>query len=175
MKNILEYFLDAIEVRYNKQFADKLYYEHPHRYNMYGLKKMLDVYGVKALGVRIENKDLLSLNYPCILHTYSDFSIGMECGTNTITYLQNGKRLTTSHEVFKQAWTGNALVIEETTEADEQDFSNHRREEILAKAKAYCVPALLSLAAIIGIVAHIQEMNSFLIVGLLMNILGVFM
>lgn len=174
MKNILEYFLDAIEVRYNKQFADKLYYEHPHRYNMYGLKKMLDVYGVKALGVRIENKDLLSLNYPCILHTYSDFSIGMECGTNTITYLQNGKRLTTSHEVFKQAWTGNALVIEETTEADEPDFSNHRREEILAKAKAYCVPALLSLAAIIGIVAHIQEMNSFLIVGLLMNILGVF-
>jgi RHS repeat-associated protein len=42
------------------------------------------------------------------------------------------------------------------------------------KAKAYCIPALLSLAAIIGIVAHIQEMNSFLIVGLLLNILGVF-
>ena len=128
MKNILEQFLDAIEVRYNKHFADKLYYEHPHRYNMYGLKKMLDVYGVKTLGVRIESKDLLSLNFPCILHAYGDFAIGLDCGTDTITYLHNGKRVTISHDAVKQTWTGNALVVEETTEADEPDYYNHRRD-----------------------------------------------
>ena len=47
MKNIFEQFLDAIEVPYTKSFADKLYNEHPYKYNMYGLKKMLDLYGVK--------------------------------------------------------------------------------------------------------------------------------
>lgn len=174
MKNILEYFLDAIEVRYNKQFADKLYYEHPHRYNMYGLKKMLDVYRVKTLGVRIDSKNLLSLNYPCILHTYGDFVIGLDCGADTITFLQNAKRITISHDAFKQTWTGNALVVEETTKADEPDYYNHRREEILAKAKVYCIPVILVLSSIIGIVAHIQEMELFSIIGLILNTFGVF-
>lgn len=174
MKNILEYFLDAIEVRYNKQFADKLYYEHPHRYNMYGLKKMLDVYGVKTLGVRIDSKDLLSLNYPCFLHTYGDFAIGLDCGADTITFLQNGKRVTISHDAFKQTWTGNALVVEETTEADEPEYYNHRKEEILANAKVYSIPIMLILSSIIGMVAHIQEMELFSIIGLILNIVGIF-
>lgn len=174
MKNILEQFLDAIEVRYNKHFADKLYYEHPHRYNMYGLKKMLDVYGVKTLGVRIESKDLLSLNFPCILHTYGDFAIGLDCGTDTITYLHNGKRVTISHDAFKQTWTGNALVVEETSDAYEPDYKNHHIEEILAKAKINCIPVMLIFSSIIGIVAHVQEMDLFSIIGLILNIVGIF-
>lgn len=174
MKNIIEYFLDEIEVRYNKQFADKLYYEHPHRYNMYGLKKMLDVYGVKTVGVRIDSKDLLSLNYPCILHTYDDFVIGLDCGEDTLTLLQNGKRVNISHDVFMQSWTGDALVVEEATEANEPDYNTHRREEILAKLKVYCIPVMLVLTSIIGLMVHIDEMGLFPIIGLLLNIVGVF-
>lgn len=174
MKNILEYFLDEIEVPYTKSFADKLYNEHPHKYNMYGLKKMLDVYGVKTLGVRIDSKDLLSLNYPCILHTYGDFVIGLDCGADTITFLQNAKRITISHDAFKQTWTGNALVVEETTEADEPEYYNHRKEEILANAKVYSIPIMLILSSIIGMVAHIQEMELFSIIGLILNIVGIF-
>lgn len=174
MKTIIEYFLDSLEVPYTSLFAEKLYYEHPHRYNMYGLKKMMDVYGVKTLGVRIESKDLLSLNYPCILHTHGDFVIGLDCGADTITFLQNGKRVTFSHDVFKQTWTGNALVVEETTEADEPNYKSHHKEEILAKAKVYCIPVMLVLSSIIGIVAHIQEMGLFPIMELLLNIVGVF-
>ena len=68
MKTILEYFLDALEINYTKHFTKVLYQEHPHKYNMYGLKQMLDVYCVKALGVCSDTKDLYSLNYPCILH-----------------------------------------------------------------------------------------------------------
>ena len=51
MKNILESFLDALEVRYTKRYVRRLYEEHPHRGNMYGLKQMLAVYGVRGLGV----------------------------------------------------------------------------------------------------------------------------
>jgi len=174
MENILEHFLDAIEVRYNKQFADRLYYEHPHRYNMYGLKRMLDVYGVKTLGVRIDSKDLLSLNYPCILHTYGDFAIGLDCGADTITYLQNGKRVTISHDLFKQTWTGNALVVEETTDAYEPDYKNHHKEEILAKAKIYCIPVMLIFSSAIGVVSHIGEMRILSIINILLYTMGVF-
>ena len=40
MKNILESFLDALEVRYTKRYVRHLYEEHPHRGNMYGLKQI---------------------------------------------------------------------------------------------------------------------------------------
>ena len=79
MKNILESFLDALEVRYTKKYADSLYDEHPHRGNMYGLQQMLGVYGIRTLGVYLEEKDLTRLNYPCILHTGNDFAVALDC------------------------------------------------------------------------------------------------
>ena len=48
-------------------------------------------------------------------------------------------------------------MVEETTEADEPEYYNHRKEEILANAKVYSIPIMLILSVIIGIVAHIQE------------------
>ena len=43
MKTILENFLDALDISYTKRFTRNLFEEHPHKNNMYGLKKMLDV------------------------------------------------------------------------------------------------------------------------------------
>ena len=113
MKNILESFLDALEVRYTKRYVRHLYEEHPHRGNMYGLKQMLAVYGVRALGVYMEDKDLSQLNYPCILHTGNDFVIGLESNGSRIVFWQQGKKKTSTHEAFKSDWTGNVLVVED--------------------------------------------------------------
>ena len=173
MKNILEQFLDEIEVPYTRSFADKLYNEHPHKYNMYGLKKMFDVYRVKTLGVRIESKDPSSLNYPCILHFSGDFFIGLDCGMDKITYLKNGKKTTLSHDVFKQIWTGNALVVEETTEAEEPEYKNHQQEEMIAKIKAYLIPIMLLFSSVLGIVAHIEEIGFSSIIGFSLNSIGI--
>lgn len=173
MKNILEHFLDAIEVRYNKQFADKLYYEHPHRNNMYGLKRMLDVYGVKSLGVRTESKDLSVQNYPCILHTYSGFVIGVECNSDTITFLQHGKKTTVSHDTFKRMWTGNALVIEETTEAAEPDYKEHKRDERILMIKTYIIPIMLMMAVIIGITVYYSVMVFFDYIRMGLSAIGI--
>lgn len=174
MKTIIEYFLDCLEIPYTGLFAKKLYYEHPHRYNMYGLKKMLDLYGVKTLGVRIESKDLSILNYPCILHTYSDFVIGMDCEVDKITYLLNGKTTTVSHEVFMKTWTGNALVVEETTEAEEPEYKKHHVEEMLEMVKTYCIPIMLAFSSLIGIAKQIRTMDLFPIIGILLSAIGVF-
>lgn len=159
MKNILELFLDAIEVRYNKQFADKLYYEHPHRYNMYGLKRMLDVYGVKSLGVNIDSKDLSVLTYPCILHTYSDFVIGLDCSSDTITFLLHGKKKCVNHDTFNGTWTGNALMIEETTNAFEPDYKEHKREERVSKIKTHFIPITLIMIVVIGIIGNFSAIG----------------
>ena len=173
MKNLLEQFLDEIEVCYTQQFADKLYYEHPHRYNMYGLKRMLDVYGVKTIGVRIEDKDLSLLNFPCVLHTHGDFAIGLDCDAASVTDLRHGKKTTVPHDVFRQTWTGNALVVEETTEAVEPDYRKHQQEQWLSKAKTCSIPVMLALAAAIGWASNFPSMNAFTFVCILLSMAGI--
>lgn len=46
MNNILLSFLKSLHVKYTSDYAEKLYEEHPHKYNLYGLSKMLEEYGI---------------------------------------------------------------------------------------------------------------------------------
>lgn len=174
MKTILELFLDALEIDYTHQFATNLYHGHPHRDNMYGLKKMLDVYGVNTVGVHIESKDLSTLNFPCILHTHGDFAIGLDCTEEKITYMLHGKKTEVAHDVFKQTWTGNALVVSETTDAVEPDLKKHEREEILSMAKLYSIPTLLVFAFLIGLANNVatETLSFFHFPELLLSIMG---
>ena len=173
MKTVLEHFLDALEINYTKHFAKTLYQEHPHKYNMYGLKKMLDVYGVKGLGVCSDTKELSALNYPCILHIYGDFVIGLECDADTLTYLQLGKKITVSHDEFKWMWTGNALVVEETTEAVEPDYKKHQCDELVFMAKTYGIPMMLILAAIVGLVDKFSIASVFDMLRIALSAIGI--
>lgn len=174
MKTILEYFLDALDINYTKHFIRTLYQEHPHKYNMFGLKKMLDVYGVRTIGVRIESKDLSSLNYPCILHIHGDFVVGLDCKSDIVRFLQHGKETTLSYDVFRQAWTGNALVVQETTDAIEPEYKEHRRDELMFMAKTYCIPVMLILAVVIGLVSNFGSMGIFEVIRILLSCSGIF-
>lgn len=172
MKNILESFLDALEVRYTKKYADSLYDEHPHRGNMYGLQQMLGVYGIRTLGVYLEEKDLTRLNYPCVLHTGNDFAVALDCDDSRIVSWQRGRKQAFTHEAFRQEWTGNALVVEEAQEAREPDFGLHRREALLSAARSHSLSVLLAMAAVAGLVAHGAALPASALWWLALNGLG---
>lgn len=174
MKTILENFLDALDICYTKRFTRNLFEEHPHKNNMYGLKKMLDVYGVNTLGVYVEKKKLSELNFPCILHTHGDFVIGLSSDANTIKFLQHGKETTLTHDVFSKTWTGNALVVQETTNATEPDYKEHQRDELISFVKAYSIPVMLVLAVIIGLVSNLGSINVFEAMRILLSCSGIF-
>lgn len=173
MKTILEYFLDALEIDYTRHFASTLYQEHPHKYNMYGLKKMLDVYGVKTIGVHADNKDLSELTFPCIFHTYGDFVVGLDYSANTVKILQHGKDVVLTQDIFLQSWTGNALVVEETTEAMEPDRRKHRFDELISMIKKYSIPMMLILVAVIAIVNNWLYITIFDIGRILLSFSGI--
>ena len=174
MKTILENFLDALDISYTKRFTRNLFEEHPHKNNMYGLKKMLDVYGVNTLGVYVEKKKLSELNFPCILHTHGDFVIGLSCDANTIKFLQHGKETTLTHDVFSKTWTGNALVVQETTDATEPDYKEHQRDELISNAKTYSIPLMLALAVVVGLVSNLGSINVFEAMRILLSGSGIF-
>lgn len=173
MKNILEYFLGVLNVDYTKYFVRKLYQEHPHKNNMYGLKRMLDVYGVKSLGVRIDTLDPSKLNYPCIIHTYGEFVIGIDCSADTITYLHQGRKATITHDTFRRLWTGNALVVEATTNAIEPNFQQNLWEALILKIKTYSIPLMLVLIIVSSITSRFSEISNIDAARIVLSSIGI--
>ena len=173
MRTILEHYLDALDINYTRQFTRELYQEHPHKHNMYGLKKMLDVYGVKTVGVYVDSKNLSELNFPCILHTHGDFVIGLDCDANSIKFLQHGKETILAHDIFLQTWTGNALVVKETTNAVEPDYKEHKRDELISKVKICSIPVILVLMAVTGMVINYDNIRTSEIVRMLLSSSGI--
>lgn len=172
MKNIVEQFLDEIDVAYTRRFADTLYSGHPHKNNMYGLKMMLDVYGIRSIGVRIEDKDLSALSFPCILHTGDDFVIVSECTESHVRYRHKGIEKTASHDGLRRIWTGNALVVDGESDAREPDYRRHRREEMTEAAKRFSLPIFLIAAVIAGIAGNLSETEPYAMACTALNAAG---
>ena len=70
--------LNLLEVKYTKSFSNKYFGEHPHKYNLFGLSKMLSDYKIENIGVKIEEKetDILELEVPFIAKTGSGYEKG---------------------------------------------------------------------------------------------------
>jgi len=74
-KNVLESYLALLGVRYTNSFSDQYFNEHPHKYNLYGLSKMLSDYGVENAATRISDKenDLTEIQTPFIAQFSGDW------------------------------------------------------------------------------------------------------
>ena len=149
-KSILEYFLDELKVSHTRRYAYKLYNRHIHKYNMYGLKLMCGIYKIKTIGLFIPSKDFTKLSFPCILHTYDAFTIGLSHNYETITYLKDGEKIVTSGNMFKEEWTGKALIVSDTKEAIEPHYFKHKVKDISLALKFYLLPIIFISTFFIG-------------------------
>lgn len=75
MKTLLSSYLRELHIPFTRSFADKLFAEHPHRYNLYGLSDMLSVYKIENAGVQVEDKNLKELTFPFVAHVGNDFVV----------------------------------------------------------------------------------------------------
>ena len=57
MKNTFAIFLDLLNVKHTGSFSNQCFNEHPHKYNLFGLSKMLSDYGVENAATRISDKE----------------------------------------------------------------------------------------------------------------------
>jgi len=56
-KNVLESYLTLLDVRYTKSFTDQYFNEHPHKFSLYGISKMLFDYGIDNGATQIPDKE----------------------------------------------------------------------------------------------------------------------
>lgn len=131
MNNILTSFLKALHVKYTLAYAEKLYEEHPHKYDLYGLSKMLEEYGIANAGVRINDKNIHSLETPFIAHIGNDFVVVNRVTDKQVNYHWRDKDIDVTEEQFKRLWSGVVLVAETDENSIEPDYQQHRRKYLL--------------------------------------------
>ena len=135
--NVFTSFLKLLKVRHTGNFSDKYFNEHPHKYNLFGISKMLSDYGIENAGTRItdKEKDLFNIETPFIAHTGSDFVVVNKVDSDKVHYLWNGKKIILPVSEFIQSWSGIVLLTETTPASIEPDYKQNRKKELLTVAQ----------------------------------------
>ena len=75
MHNIFDAFLGLLKVKHTKSFTGQFFNEHPHKYNLFGISKMLSDYSVNNAAIQIPDKenDIAEIETPFIAQFGGDF------------------------------------------------------------------------------------------------------
>lgn len=177
LQNVFVSFLHLLGVKYTDVFSNKYFNEHPHKYSLYGLSKMLSEYNVENAAIKIQNKKegLSELEAPFIAYTASDFVVVKEITPERIHYLWNGKEIKISHQDFFQLWTGVVLLAEPDESSKEPGFEKHIEEERISSLKKV---GLFLLSILLLLILYINQTvlhsNIGLTILLLANIAGIY-
>lgn len=173
MKNVIEFFLEQLEVKYTHSYASKLYDEHPHKYNMFGLIDILHSYNLNAIGIKVKNNNYTKLSFPCILHIKNGFVVALKLNNRHISYYWNGNVFCMPLEKFNAMWTGNAIVIDGDSDASEPYYITHLNEERVGIfKKALCAITLLFIL-ILALFKNCNYYNSYSILFIFLDFLGI--
>lgn len=175
-KTVLSNFLQELHVEHTDEFSQKLYNEHPHKYNLFGLSKMLAVYQIENVALKVENKEesLPTLEAPFIAHIGTDFVIVSLITQEKVEYIWKGKIIKIPIHEFIQKWTGVVLLAEPNNNSIEP---NQKENNIKGLFKAF--QKLMLLGSICFLLFFIFILNSKytdigIVLLLVVNIIGAY-
>lgn len=172
MKNLIEILFDCLDINYTHSYITKLYNEHPHKYNMYGLYDILHEYNINAIGVKIDDKDYSKLKLPCILHINGGFVVVTQLTKQVISYYWNGRFFTLPFDKFNTMWTGHSILINGDSNASEPNYAIHVQEERIKKVKKH-FPIIIFVALLsMGLLYNFRDFNLVTVLYALLDILG---
>ena len=153
-KNVFESYLTLLGVRYTKSFSGQYFNEHPHKYNLFGLSKMLSDYGIENAATRISDKEsnLSEIQTPFIAQFSGDFVAVHKVDPENVYFLWKGASHVLAIAKFIEAWTGIVLLAEPSEKSIEPDYKEHRKTETLNLLKRL---SFLSAIGLIAVLAYI--------------------
>ncbi|MDR0207420.1 MAG: hypothetical protein LBI45_09225 [Bacteroidales bacterium] len=174
-RNIFTLFLDLLDVKYTKQFADKSYFEQPNNTNLYGLSKMFDLYNIPNEAFKADDKKevLEKLPPPFVVHIDNNLGLLANINEENVKIILDGETINTSKERFLEYWSGIALIAEANEDSAEPNYKNNKREEVIKVLKK-C--GLVVTFLILLVAAYIKK-ESYQNIGvnllLLANLFGI--
>lgn len=172
--NIFVALLNLLEVPHTTSFSNKYYKEHPYKYTLYGLAKMLSDYKIGNIGVRVKNKEeaLEKLETPFIAHVGSDFVIVKEKNKDKVIYQWVDKTISVTSNQFFAMWSGAALVIDSIEDAREPNYKANRSKEQINIWKYISMGASSLMITLLFLCFYNTSQGTGFIFLLLVNLIG---
>ncbi len=156
MSLILKDFLSAAGVAHTSLYADNIFYSNPNRTNLLGLKQMLSLYGIEAVGVRVADSNVQELSFPCILHVENDFVVATQCNDTYIIYKQDGQERKVEISAFRPLWDGYALIMKDKglgtrdEKKEEPHYQEHRKQMWMERIPLWGIGIILCGMLVLG-------------------------
>jgi len=175
-KNVFLSYLTLLGVRYTESFSNQYFNEHPHKYNLFGLSKMLSDYGVDNAAIQIPDKEnnITEIQTPFIAQFGGDFAAVYKIEPTQVSFLWKGANHVLETAKFIESWTGVVLLAESSEHSIEPNYKEHRKTELIDLLKRI---ALFSVFGLIAILAYINNMyftNAGITLLLCFNLTGLF-
>lgn len=154
MKTLLSTYLHELHIPFTRSYADKLFAEHPHRYNLYGLSDMLSVYKIENAGIQVEDKDLRELASPFVAHVSNDFVVVRQMSDQAVDYVWREKEISVPVDEFKKLWSGIALVAEPGESSREPEYEKHRETALVNSVQKIGIIMILVVLLVLGSWEH---------------------
>lgn len=173
--NIFTVFLKQLNVKHTNSFANKLFNEHPDKYNLYGLSEMLTAYGIENAGFKVAQKGTIcTATPPFIAFAGGDFVVVEAINPQQTRYAWNGKRIEVATKEFLKIWSGVVLMAQANENSSEPDYRLHKRQENIRTLLNDSLVAAAALAFLMACLATQIYAHLGLLVLLLLNIAGVY-
>jgi len=173
--NIFTSFLNALNVKHTASFSNKYFNEHPHKYNLFGISKMLSDYGIENAATRIADKEnIREIETPFIAHFGGDFVVAHRAEFDEVSFLWGTNHHALPITTFIEAWTGIVLLAESSEKSIEPEYKKHRKNEylnLLKKTVLFSACGLMLLFTYIYQSLHTKIGLSLLI---LINLVGIY-
>jgi len=180
-QNTFVALLDLLKVIYTQDFSIQYFNEHPHKYNLFGLSKMLSDYGVENAATQITDKgnDIAEIETPFIAHFGGDFVVVDKVDVKKgVSFLWRGNNHILPVSEFSEAWNGIVLLAEPSEKSIEPDYKEHKKKErlnVLKKISFFSTCGLILLLTYINRSLHLsitQLFNYSILLSL--NLAGVY-
>lgn len=174
--NVFVSLLTLLNVKHTNKFSNRYFNEHPHKYNLFGISKMLSDYGVENAGLRVNDieNDIYNIQTPFIAHIGTDFVVVTKTGTTEINYIWNGKKISLPPKQFLQTWTGIVLLAESTSYSIEPGYKGNRKIEVFNTLQTIFLGFFILTLGVCSYLSHYSIYNTGIIFSIIINVIGMY-
>ncbi|MDR0794539.1 MAG: thioredoxin domain-containing protein [Tannerella sp.] len=174
--NIFTFMLGLLDVKHTSSFSDPYFNEHPHKYNLFGLSKMLFDYGINNVATRIPDKEknITEIQMPFIAQFGGDFIVVHKIESDKVTFFWKGIHHVLPVAKFINSWTGVVLLAESSVKSIEPDYQEHRKAELLTHLKQIILFCACILIAVFAYINNSYHTNPGISLLLFINLTGLY-
>lgn len=136
---------------------------------------MLSDYNIEneAYTIRDKESSINKLPAPFIAHFGGDFVVVTKIKHDKVIYIQNGKTVELTIQVFCQSWSGVVLLAETTKESQEPDYEKHIKIKNFENLKLIML-AVITLLGFIYVLSNAEDFSLWLLLSFILNLSGIY-